>query len=215
MNLNKALELLSNKYRVKTILTDTGRNLGNFLLNQGLVSEISLLIHPIIVGNQSYNMFSDIDKNLKLKLFKKETLEKEGIIYKILKEEIKENPKFSKKMDKVRFIFDKNRFEILHNSLEKNNIKTPLFIGILPIVSARNADFLHNEIPGMIIPKSTRERLYKYDKKEDQKSEGQQIAIEFVEQLIPYKKNYYFISQGNKVETIVRIINNLKLKINI
>ena len=112
-------------------------------------------------------------------------------------------------------IFDKNRFEILYNSLEKNNIKTPLFIGILPIVSARNADFLHNEIPGMVIPKLIRERLYKYEKKEDQKLEGQKIAIEFVEQLIPYKKNYYFISQGNKVEIILKIINTLKLKINI
>ena len=87
VNLIKALELLSNKYQVKTILTDTGRILGNLLLSQGLVSEISLLIHPIIVGNKSYNMFSDINKNLKLKLFKKETLEKQYIwlVYKIEK----------------------------------------------------------------------------------------------------------------------------------
>ena len=79
VNLKKALELLSNKYQAKTILTDTGRILGNLLLNQGLVSEISLLIHPIIVGKKSYNMFSEIDKNLRLKLFKKEILEEEYI----------------------------------------------------------------------------------------------------------------------------------------
>ena len=87
VNLKKALELLSNKYKVKTILTDTGRILDNLLLNQGFVSEISLLIHPIIVGNKSYNMFSDIDTNLKLKLFKKETLEKQYIllVYKVEK----------------------------------------------------------------------------------------------------------------------------------
>lgn len=53
VNLANALKLLSNKYQAKTILTDTGRILGNLLLNQGLVSEISLLIHPIIVGNKS------------------------------------------------------------------------------------------------------------------------------------------------------------------
>ena len=87
VNLKKALELLSNKYQIKTILTDTGRILGNLLLNQGFVSEISLLIHPVIVGNKSYNMFSDIDTNLKLKLFKKETLEKQYIwlVYKVEK----------------------------------------------------------------------------------------------------------------------------------
>ena len=87
VNLIKALELLTNKYQTKTILTDTGRILGNLLLNQGFVSEISLLIHPIIVGNKSYNMFSDIDQNLKLKLLKKETLEKQYIwlVYKVEK----------------------------------------------------------------------------------------------------------------------------------
>jgi 2,5-diamino-6-(ribosylamino)-4(3H)-pyrimidinone 5'-phosphate reductase len=87
VNLKKALKLLSAKYKIKTILTDTGRILGNLLLNQGFVSEISLLIHPVIVGKKSYNMFSYINKNLKLKLIKKVTLENEYIwfVYKVKK----------------------------------------------------------------------------------------------------------------------------------
>jgi len=85
VNLKKALELLSKKYQAKTVLVDTGKILSNLLLNKGLVSEISLLIHPVIIGNNSYNMFSDISKNLKLKLIKKEILEKEYIwlVYKV------------------------------------------------------------------------------------------------------------------------------------
>lgn len=79
VNLKKALNLLSKKYQTKTILTDTGMILGNHLLNQGLVSEISLLIHPIIVGYEQYNMFRGIDKNIKLKLIRKETLKKQYI----------------------------------------------------------------------------------------------------------------------------------------
>lgn len=79
VNLKKALELLSEKYQVKTILTDTGRILGNLLLNQGFVSEISLLIHPIIVGNKSYNMFCDIERNFSVTLSKCERLEKQFI----------------------------------------------------------------------------------------------------------------------------------------
>lgn len=87
VNLKKALKLLSAKYKIKTILTDTGRILGNLLLNQGFVNEISLLIHPVIVGKKSYNMFSYINKNLKLKLIKKVTLENEYIwfVYKVKK----------------------------------------------------------------------------------------------------------------------------------
>lgn len=87
VNLKKALKLLSAKYKIKTILTDTGRILGNLLLNQGFVSEISLLIHPVIVGKKSYNMFSYINKNLKLKLIKKVTFKNEYIwfVYKVKK----------------------------------------------------------------------------------------------------------------------------------
>jgi 2,5-diamino-6-(ribosylamino)-4(3H)-pyrimidinone 5'-phosphate reductase len=76
VDLERALKLLSRKYGVKTVLADTGRILGNLLLNQGFVKEISLLIHPVIVGTTSYNMFSNADKTSKLKLCKNETLEK-------------------------------------------------------------------------------------------------------------------------------------------
>jgi 2,5-diamino-6-(ribosylamino)-4(3H)-pyrimidinone 5'-phosphate reductase len=69
------MELLQQIYRVDTVVTDTGKILGNLLLNQGLVNEISLLVHPVIVGNRSYNMFGDITANRKVKLMKSETLE--------------------------------------------------------------------------------------------------------------------------------------------
>lgn len=84
IDLKKAILLLSDKYKVKTLLTDTGRILSNLLINKRLVDEISLLVHPVIVGNKSYNMFSDIDKNRSLTLAKCEILEKKyiGLVYK-------------------------------------------------------------------------------------------------------------------------------------
>jgi 2,5-diamino-6-(ribosylamino)-4(3H)-pyrimidinone 5'-phosphate reductase len=70
VDLRKALEFIYNNYRVKSILTDTGRILGNLLINKRLVNEISLLVHPVIVGKKSYGIFNDIDKNINLKLVK-------------------------------------------------------------------------------------------------------------------------------------------------
>lgn len=70
VDLEKALHLLSKKYQVKKVLTDTGRILGNLLLNQSLVDEISLLVHPVIVGKESYAIFDDIEKNLAVSLVK-------------------------------------------------------------------------------------------------------------------------------------------------
>jgi len=84
-DLKKTLELLLKKYKAKRILADTGKILGNLLLNQGLVDEISLLVHPVIVGKSAYNMFGDAAGNISLKLFKQELLDKDYIrlIYKV------------------------------------------------------------------------------------------------------------------------------------
>jgi 2,5-diamino-6-(ribosylamino)-4(3H)-pyrimidinone 5'-phosphate reductase len=84
-DLKKALELVSSEYKVKKVLTDTGRILGNLLLEQGLVSELSLLVHPVIVGEKSYNMFGNISKSINLRLYKKEIFSKgyTWLVYKV------------------------------------------------------------------------------------------------------------------------------------
>ncbi len=87
VDLRQALILLSHEFKAKTILTDTGRILGNLLLNQGLVDEISLLVHPVVVGKKSYNMFSDIKRNFELSLVKCQQLETQYVwmVYKVEK----------------------------------------------------------------------------------------------------------------------------------
>ncbi len=85
VDIEKSLELLSKKYNIKTVLTDTGKILGNLLLNKGLVDEISLLIHPVIIGNKSYKIFDNINKNIQLKLVNNKVLKEEYIwlVYKV------------------------------------------------------------------------------------------------------------------------------------
>jgi len=63
-----ALELLAKQYHSKTILTDTGRILNCILINEGLVDEISLLVHPVIVGTNPYALFSGVKGDIKLEL---------------------------------------------------------------------------------------------------------------------------------------------------
>ena len=72
VDLERTLELLSSEYKVKKVLTDTGRILGNLLIEQRFVSKLSLLIHPVIVGKESYNMFGNINEKTSLKLSSQE-----------------------------------------------------------------------------------------------------------------------------------------------
>src|SRR4030067_2638101 len=80
VDLRKSLELLSAEFNAKKLLTDTGRILGNLLLEQGFVDEVSLLVHPVIMGEKSYNIFGNISQNPKLKLRKHGGLE-EGCVW--------------------------------------------------------------------------------------------------------------------------------------
>jgi 2,5-diamino-6-(ribosylamino)-4(3H)-pyrimidinone 5'-phosphate reductase len=65
---HQALDLLVKQYNVKTVLTDTGRILNCILINKGLVDEISLLVHPIIVGKSQYTLFNGISENIIIEL---------------------------------------------------------------------------------------------------------------------------------------------------
>ncbi len=75
VDLTSALNQLNETFGISKLLTDTGKILGNLLLNLGLVKEISLLIHPLIVGEKCYPMFSDLNKDLTLKLLSSEHYE--------------------------------------------------------------------------------------------------------------------------------------------
>lgn len=54
----------------------------------------------------------------------------------------------------------------------------PILVGILPLHSFRNAEFLHNEIPGMRIPQSVRERMGRASSRQEARNLGIDIARE-------------------------------------
>ncbi|MFH0799322.1 MAG: bifunctional homocysteine S-methyltransferase/methylenetetrahydrofolate reductase [Pseudomonadota bacterium] len=56
--------------------------------------------------------------------------------------------------------------------------RIPFFVGILPLASLRNAEFLNNEIPGMQIPKAVMDRMAKAATSEAQRDVGLSVARE-------------------------------------
>ena len=54
--------------------------------------------------------------------------------------------------------------------------EVPFLVGILPLASYKNAEFLHNEVPGMQIPDEVRERLRKAPTREAQRDIGIEVA---------------------------------------
>ena len=59
-------------------------------------------------------------------------------------------------------------------------LNIPVFAGIWPLASYRNAEFMKNEVPGVVVPDSIMNRMEKADTKEAQREEGIIIAKEAV-----------------------------------
>ncbi|MFZ2455458.1 MAG: RibD family protein [Candidatus Altiarchaeia archaeon] len=61
VDLKAALEELNKRYNVKTVRVDSGGTLNGVLLRAGLVNEVSLLVHPSLVGGTKQQTFFGAD----------------------------------------------------------------------------------------------------------------------------------------------------------
>jgi len=89
------------------------------------------------------------------------------------------------------------------------HLQVPIMIGILPLYSHRNAEFLHNEVPGMRIPDDIRERMHQAGSGEKAQLEGVAIAQEALLAARELAQGAYIMPPFNKVELAVRVIEPL------
>ena len=87
----------------------------------------------------------------------------------------------------------------------------PFFAGVLPLASFRNAEFLHNEVPGMQVPKAVMDRLEKAGTREAQRDIGMSVAKETLAAAKSMKAvsgAYVFPPFGDykKVEELLKIV---------
>jgi 2,5-diamino-6-(ribosylamino)-4(3H)-pyrimidinone 5'-phosphate reductase len=84
IDLRRSLEILTQKYGCKVVLTDSGGNLNKALLEEGLVDEVSLLINPVLVDQRNLKLFRNLDlsqKNIHLELIKTEVLDDQVLVH--------------------------------------------------------------------------------------------------------------------------------------
>jgi homocysteine S-methyltransferase len=85
-------------------------------------------------------------------------------------------------------VFDPEALLSFLDALEKEQggeLPIPIIAGIWPLASYRNAEFTKNEVPGVVVPDSTMERMAAVAKssKEDQLAVGVEIAREMIAQV--------------------------------
>jgi homocysteine S-methyltransferase len=74
------------------------------------------------------------------------------------------------------------RLRQTYERLTGESLHVPLLAGVLPLVSARHAEFLHNEVPGVQVPEDIRNRLRSAGS-QGASEQGREIATELVADL--------------------------------
>ena len=104
-------------------------------------------------------------------------------------------------------IYDLERLDQMLEQTAHLNI--PILPGVLPLVSGRNAEFLHNEVPGIVIPEEIRRRMAGRGGDEGVR-EGLAIAREFIEAAIGRVGGFYLIPPFGKHQIAVELVRFIK-----
>ncbi|MCI0707954.1 MAG: bifunctional homocysteine S-methyltransferase/methylenetetrahydrofolate reductase [Ignavibacteriae bacterium] len=102
-------------------------------------------------------------------------------------------------------IYDLRTLETLLNRIQRWNI--PLMLGVLPLRGNKHAEFLHNEIPGMAIPREVRDRLRKAGDKAGEA--GIDMATEFISKTKKMVAGAYLMPPFKKYEIVPRILDGV------
>lgn len=86
-------------------------------------------------------------------------------------------------------------------------LKVPVLVGLLPLASHRNAEFLHNEVPGMSIPEGVRERMRRAGSGPDARREGVAIAREMLAAVRDRVAGAYIMPPLERYELALEVVD--------
>jgi homocysteine S-methyltransferase len=104
-------------------------------------------------------------------------------------------------------VYDPDVLERMLKDIE--GLGVPILVGLLPLASYRNAEFLHNEVPGMKVPERIRERMKAAGPGEAGRGEGIAIAREMLLAVKDRVAGAYVMPPFGKHEVALRVIEGI------
>jgi methionine synthase / methylenetetrahydrofolate reductase(NADPH) len=103
-------------------------------------------------------------------------------------------------------VFDVKSLLEFIEKIAKYNI--PVIAGIWPLVSYRNAEFMKNEVPGVVVPDSVMKRMASKNTKEEQRDEGILLAKEAVAQIKSSIQGIQVSAPFGNVDTSLKVFDD-------
>ena len=108
----------------------------------------------------------------------------------------------------TRPIFDVRGFEQFLKRIE--GAKLPIVAGVFPFESARNAEFMANEVPGVRVPDEVLERMRRADGGDAAAAEGIALAREIVAELRGAVQGVQVSTQSGDIDAALAVLDGLR-----
>jgi homocysteine S-methyltransferase len=102
-------------------------------------------------------------------------------------------------------VFDSAQLDALLRDL--GPLPVPLLVGVLPLESSRHAEFLHNEVPGMVVPDAVRERLRRAGGRGA--AEGLRLAADLLAAVRARVAGAYLVPPNGRVAAVVELLQQV------
>lgn len=103
--------------------------------------------------------------------------------------------------------------KIIDLSEATKEIEKPIYLGIMPLTSTTNAEFLHNEVPGIKLTDDIRSRMKTAaGSKEESVEEGIAITKELIDTALEHFNGIYLITPFTRYDMTVRLVEYIHEK---
>jgi methionine synthase / methylenetetrahydrofolate reductase(NADPH) len=107
-------------------------------------------------------------------------------------------------------IYDPPRFEQMRR--ETAELGIPIMVGVMPLLSERNAEFLHNEVPGISLTDDVRKRM-KGLKGAEGRRMGNQICKELIDGMLGQADGFYIVPSQLRTEMAVELVAHMQARL--
>lgn len=95
------------------------------------------------------------------------------------------------------------------NMLDRlGGISVPVLLGVMPLHSVKHAEYLHNEVPGISVPKHIRQRLA--DAGDDGQRVGLELAADLIRKTAAHVSGFYIVPSFGRCGGIATLVRELR-----
>ncbi len=123
---------------------------------------------------------------------------------------LKKKMNLGAKFAQSQIVYDPKKIKEMYAKTKE--LEIPIFCGIMPLISYRNAEFLHNEVPGFSIPEEVRRRMKNVEgEKEKGIQEGIKISRELIETALEAgAPGIYMVTPFNKWRIMAELCRHIR-----